>query len=1306
MSPSPSSMHIYQRAVDGGSNDSLSLIAKLIAPGESFLDLGMGTGGLGQFLSQYQINSADGVSLNPLEAAQAQTWYRHTRVADLDQVDLRDIFVGEQYDCIVCADVLEHLKSPERLLEQCRYLLKPEGRLLTSVPNAAYCGLLAELLLGEFKYRAEGLLDSTHLRFFTRTSLSRFFTENGWHAVSVQSTQRHLLESEFKVAIDQLPPSVARYLLASPDAMTYQFISVHQLNGAFDTSGNASFDNPSLPASPVQAHALFSAQLYLGQDNDYVEDRKVVTSGVVGLTNQSLVFEIPVNSLPYTALRLDPADRPGFIHMRSMSLALTDGQVIWAWQATRDGADPWLQSPQSQILMTAPWAMSADLLWTLFGDDPWVQLPLPNEVLQQLHSAGARLTVQASWPMSADYLAASATLQQLDTKFQIEQHKFEQEIAKLNTLLSFSNDQNDALKAREDSMQTQLFAELNQRNQESQRHQAELSDAVAKQQILQAHVQGLQLETRTWIAQTQQAQIELSQSQSHFEQLHQYVQRIEQSKLFRWTRPLANLKYKLRQRLSPPSQLSLAPIHQNLAEALHPAFPSTPVNIIVPVYKGLEDTRCCLESVLASSCKTPWHLVVINDCSPEPEVTQWLQAFALRDQRIELLENETNLGFVGTVNRGMALYPDRDVLLLNSDTEVANDWLDRIQQAAYSGPKIASVTPFSNNATICSYPRFCKANDLPPGFTTASLDALFSKHLTRQHVAVPTGVGFCMFIRRACLQDIGAFDEEHFGKGYGEENDFCIRAQNAGWVNLHTLDTFVRHAGGISFGDSKNERELNAMRTLAKLHPRYDSDVQTFIAQDPAQLARHVIDIARITAPHKPVILNVMHNRVGGTMRHLEEIGAHLSAQASFLRLSPSPGGVNLKLEGPCEAMDLYFAIPHQQDSLLQILKQLQVGHVHFHHLLGHDPFVFGLADMLGVPHDFTVHDYYSFCPQISLTDASHQYCGEQGLEQCHQCLKRNPAPGHVDIEIWRAPYANLLSKARYVISPSIDAGERILNYAPSAHVQVVPHAQLLLRQPETPSPQPSIRPPDKPLKIVVLGALSQIKGADVVEAVALLASKQKAPIEIHLLGYGYRQLRTQPHARLTVHGAYEDKDLPALLKWLQPDVVWFPALWPETYSYTLSASLEAGLPIVAPQLGAFAERLANRPWTWLCDWDLTPVQWLTFFEDILSKNFVTGLSNKPLAPRIPSPILGLDLDYRQQYLEGIPLPQAVSTEVLKSLTSAMRHSSHAQTNTSRQGRKITLRCLEFLKRSAVLSPLVRMVSLPFQRRVKSWLIR
>ncbi|MDD2926451.1 methyltransferase domain-containing protein, partial [Rhodoferax sp.] len=220
-----SSQHVYQRTVSGDdSQDSLSIIASLIEPGQTLLDLGMGTGGLGQYLSQRFAIVADGVTLNPAEAELARDWYRQTRVADLDSANLSELFGAQVYDCIVCADVLEHLKAPEHVLAQCKALLKPGGRLIVSVPNAGYCGLIAELIQGEFRYRPEGLLDNTHLRFFTRQSLRRFLTAQGWCATDIRVTRRDLLASEFAVPFDGLPPAVARHLLALPDALTYQFV--------------------------------------------------------------------------------------------------------------------------------------------------------------------------------------------------------------------------------------------------------------------------------------------------------------------------------------------------------------------------------------------------------------------------------------------------------------------------------------------------------------------------------------------------------------------------------------------------------------------------------------------------------------------------------------------------------------------------------------------------------------------------------------------------------------------------------------------------------------------------------------------------------------------------------------------------------------------------------------------------------------------------------------------------------------------------------------------------------------------------
>ena len=197
--------------------------------------------------------------------------------------------------------------------------------------------------------------------------------------------------------------------------------------------------------------------------------------------------------------------------------------------------------------------------------------------------------------------------------------------------------------------------------------------------------------------------------ETQLDELRRHLTWIENSTVFRVTRPLVNAKLAL------TGLLSGRPAVADVQVERMPVPAGVVVDVVVPVYKGLGDTQRCIRSVLASGCSAAFELVVINDASPEPEVTQWLRDLAAAEPRVLLLENAENLGFVGTVNRGMSIHPDRDVLLLNSDTEVANDWLDRLQRSAYSDRRVASVTPFSNNATICSYPRFCEANGLVAG---------------------------------------------------------------------------------------------------------------------------------------------------------------------------------------------------------------------------------------------------------------------------------------------------------------------------------------------------------------------------------------------------------------------------------------------------------------------------------------------------------------------------------------------------------------------------------------------------------------
>jgi GT2 family glycosyltransferase/2-polyprenyl-3-methyl-5-hydroxy-6-metoxy-1,4-benzoquinol methylase/glycosyltransferase involved in cell wall biosynthesis len=1254
MTHSLEDLHVYLRSITPGERTSLSVLASLVAPGATVLDLGCGSGALGQHLSAIRGCTVDGVTLSEAEATHARPHYRRVVVDNLESCDLTGTFAGELYDFIVCADVLEHLSRPERVLAACRQLLKPEGRVLISVPNAGYIGLIAELLEGEFLYREEGLLDRTHLRFFTRRSLARFLGEQRWAIETIDTITRELPESEFDVAFDRLPPAVARHLLGAPDALTYQFICVAQ--------PVAQVQHAEVPTALTasRAQARFSAELYLGQGGHYSEEHKLTASGVIGQERQTLRFELPDLPLAITQLRLDPADRPGFMHLYRLALRSAEGAELWQWSATAASHSLLAATPHSQIVWQAPLpAASGATLLLLAGDEPWFELPIPSDILTGSASGGGSLEVELGWPMSADYAALSATVLPLHDR-----------IAQLES------------DARE--MQAHLQTQLSQ-------VQAALSTAQSRNILLEEGTQAASRQRATW-------QQEATRLQRDLAELAQHLHTIETSTVFRATRPIVHAKMRLDRLLGRAPR----PSHTSTTVAPAPMTPpELPVDVIVPVYRGLNDTRLCIDSVLASTCQSAYRLIVINDASPEPEVTAWLRERAAQDARITLLENPENLGFVGTVNRGMALSESNDVLLLNSDTEVANNWLDRIRSAAYGDSKVASVTPFSNNATICSYPRFCKDNGLPAGYDTARLDALCAQTNPGAVVDVPTGVGFCMYIRRDCLAQVGLFDTENFGKGYGEENDFCQRAAAAGWRNLHLLDTFVLHTGGVSFGDSKSPRELAAMETLRRLHPRYERDVMAFVQTDPALPYRLALDVARITQSHLPVVLAVLHDRAGGTVRHVRELAQHLSDQAVFLTLTPAPDRcVRLESAVKDEGFQLVFRLADQYEDLVQALTQLGVRHVHYHHLLGHDPLILDLPPQLGGGYDFTAHDFYSYCTHISMTGSDNRYAGELAPGQCACCSPQDPAPmGGGTIADWRHRNRHFLTGARLVIAPSQDTARRIADFAPGARVRAIPHTDMAA--PETAPPStPSAKPlsAGAPLKIVVLGALSAIKGADLLEATALEAARRNAPVEFHLLGYGYRHLQTQPRAHLTVHGSYEDEDLPRLLQWLQPDLVWFPAQWPETYSYTLSASLQAGLPVVAPDLGAFPERLAGRSWSWVVRWDMSAAECMNLFTTLREQHFATGQPPQPPAQEVNT--AASDWHYQRDYLAGLPL--ATTTTPL----SIMFLQEHVPTpaNVSGGAKSLLLTGVVRLRSHPLLRGVAQRIPQHWQTRVKNWL--
>lgn len=713
------------------------------------------------------------------------------------------------------------------------------------------------------------------------------------------------------------------------------------------------------------------------------------------------------------------------------------------------------------------------------------------------------------------------------------------------------------------------------------------------------------------------------------------------------------------------------------------------VDVIVPVYRGLDETRACLESVWSSRNKTAYRLIVIDDCSPEPELSAWLREVA-ESRPMTLLVNSDNLGFVATVNKGMRASDENDVVLLNSDAEVANDWLDRLLAAAHSDARIGTVTPFSNNATICSYPAFCRDNELPAGFALPALDQLFAHCNTGETIDIPTAVGFCMYIRRDCLQAVGLFDVERFGKGYGEENDFCCRARKAGWRNVLACDTFVWHKGNVSFGDSHNARKQTALDTLRDLHPEYDGLVQAHLQEDPAREARLKVDIARWQASPLPRVLLVNHSRGGGTEQHCRELADSQAGRAHFFKLSPHMGELNrLDAYDRGEAMSLWFRLPYEYEQLKSMLQVLQIGRVHIHHTLGLDPCIWELAPDLGVPQDFTAHDYFPMCPQITLTGADNRYCGEEGIEQCQRCLRTQAAPGGVSIEQWRAQSGQVLSRCERLITPDPDVARRYKHYFPTCNVEAVAHPDS--EQDPWSDVMLTLPGEDEPLRVAVLGAMSPMKGPDLLEATARNAQERALPIRFKLFGYAYRTLATLD--TLDVHGPYKEEELKQLLQEWRPHVVWFPTQWPETYSYTLSECFRLGLPVLTTDLGATAQRVQDRPHSWILPWQSEASAW----NDWLLQLRDGKISAPGHAPH-PHPRRHF---YRDEYLAAstrIPPAQAVDVEALRATRPhALGWTQHAR------GRMLGL--LIYLRAHPALGWISKRIPVSWQRRLKNRLL-
>ena len=614
--------------------------------------------------------------------------------------------------------------------------------------------------------------------------------------------------------------------------------------------------------------------------------------------------------------------------------------------------------------------------------------------------------------------------------------------------------------------------------------------------------------------------------------------------------------------------------HGPVARARHP------VTIIVPVHNAFDMLVACLRRVAAHT-DVAWHMILIDDASTDPRVRPFLRAYA--DEHgtcVTLLELEQNLGFVGAVNRGFAVAEGHmgHVVLLNSDAMVPADWASRLIAPFDRDPRIASVTPMSNNAEIFSVPFICEAVPLPHGMVDRVEAIAQSLSLPDPLPTAPTSVGFCMAINARWFSRVPRFDTA-FGRGYGEEVDWCQKIRLAGGRHVGLPTLFVEHRGSQSFGaETKRKAVLRANAMIARRYPAYDLEVQGYIANDPLRTAR--LALAVVVAGELaigPLPLFVAHSMGGGADHALAAEIASFTAQGQYALVLRVGGPIRwqLELHGP---LGVVMGATEDFGHIRRLLAPVPVLRVVYSCGVG-DRNPIELPDaMLGLMRqdrpdrlEARLHDYFVMSPSYCLLNADGRYRGpvlRDNPDPAHR--QRRPEGGIVSLASWQATWEGFLARCDEITVFSETSRQHLLAAYPGLARNIIyrPHATVarIDRIKHGAHGGPTL---------AVLGNLSRQKGAGVLCELAERVARDGGP-KLALIGNIDPAFSLPPSVRL--HGSYVPADIPHLAERYGVGAWLVPSIWPETFSFATHEMLATGLPVYGFDIGAQGEALRRAP--------------------------------------------------------------------------------------------------------------------------------
>lgn len=645
----------------------------------------------------------------------------------------------------------------------------------------------------------------------------------------------------------------------------------------------------------------------------------------------------------------------------------------------------------------------------------------------------------------------------------------------------------------------------------------------------------------------------------------------------------------------------LAPLVQSTQDTLSYAVEEGPsqglpddssIDIIIPIYGGATETMECIESVISAKNDTPHRIILIDDASPDPLIKAYLQKVQNKKiSNVLAFEKKENGGFSETVNLGIVAADRRDVLILNADTVVQDHWLDRIVAVAKKDPRIGTVTPLSNNGEIVSAPYICQSRAIHTREIAQKLDQIASTENPNLSIEIPVAIGFCMYVRRKCIDEVGLLDAKTWGRGYGEEVDFCIKASSKGWKHVAAADTYVVHRGNVSFGNEKLQRIIESAKKISQRYPFYDSSIQRFLSADPIRHARSSLNIS-VLAQHLPTkrLLHVTHNFGGGTAKYVRDLKS-LAKKEGYANITlefDAKGSSKLYIETENSGLDRLFDELHSEtyhhdetDLLIRHIQNLEVDTAHVHAIFGVSP---KLLDFLtsSMAYNITIHDYTWICPRVTLSQGAGEYCGEPNEDKCNGCLsiygahaglKHFLSDEQPDIHSYRRYMKKIVLEADIVMAGAQDVVKRLESHQVQGNFRVQPHP-LTETEKLNAGELRLTRPKNGTLKVALLGGISDIKGFHTLLACAQRAQEKNLPISFIVIGHTADDRRALRLPNIAITGPYNEAEIFQLISRYQPDIFFMPNRWPETYSYTLSQAFLAGVWPVVSAIGAPEERV------------------------------------------------------------------------------------------------------------------------------------